>query len=720
MYSSRTRYSNGIITIALDNVTGRILELVNEKTGENYIKNSCTDMVQPFEIFVKIGERVVVAYGGDSYDIDDHVQLKPLISSFAENGETVIVVKYERIFDGGSVIPIGVEYRVVMREKSDELRFSIAVRPHESNVVVEKVIFPIINGVYLGESWRDDVLVFPDKGGLKIENPIETFATPRRNVTWKWQEYRYTYRTYNPSEKVDDNNVLERKFSGSLSMPFACYYDSKNALYIASYEKTRKVVGMSVSTYGETYAGMNFSFTQYPYTNEPWQSCEFVVALYSGDWHDGARRFRRFAEDTFGKVSSNQPEWFKKGAGLVAHYDFKYQGGGVVHKYADIPTLYAKARDLGVNHLLLAGWHKDGFDCGFPRYEVEEELGAEEELKNGVAYVKNNGGHVSFYMNSRLVNTVYDEYANMVSSCACQDLDGVPRIENYGNKTINFAVMCNNTVGWRNNLEQRIKYATDEIGIDGIYLDQIALAPPGECYAKEHGHSADDRNKGTRKLLEEVSDEYYKSHGEKLQMIHEGVSSLYGDVSCGLTCSFQNYPLGGYPEIYAYVFPEHRLVEAIYPTKNMAMRPVHVAQIATKIIDKTFVIGGYFWIYDLEEDCTFDLDDNGREYLKNALALTDYRLNLAGDAKFCDTDGVEYSPSGEGNTIIKRFCGEKYDVYACARNGYDGVVTLKIGDMLSTSIITAKNGNVSIEDVGRVNEVYLPCEPLCLVVTKKV
>lgn len=56
----------------------------------------------------------------------------------------------------------------------------------------------------------------------------------------------------------------------------------------------------------------------------------------------------------------------RRSPGLHAHYDFKYQSGEYVHRYCDIPQLAHEALDMGLDHLLLAGWQKDGFDRGFP------------------------------------------------------------------------------------------------------------------------------------------------------------------------------------------------------------------------------------------------------------------------------------------------------------------------------------------------------------------
>ncbi len=75
----------------------------------------------------------------------------------------------------------------------------------------------------------------------------------------------------------------------------------------------------------------------------------------------------------------------------MAHYDFQYQLGGIVHTFRDIPELYRQARDLGLHHLLLSGWNKDGFDYGFPHYTPNPLLGTEEDLREAIQQVRGMG-----------------------------------------------------------------------------------------------------------------------------------------------------------------------------------------------------------------------------------------------------------------------------------------------------------------------------------------
>lgn len=51
--------------------------------------------------------------------------------------------------------------------------------------------------------------------------------------------------------------------------------------------------------------------------------------------------------------------------------------------------------------------------------------------------------------------------------------------------------------------------------------------------------------------------------------------------------------------------------------QHMAMRPVHIGKISEKLMQQAYTLWVYFWIYDLEEDNTFDRDREKLSLLKN-------------------------------------------------------------------------------------------------------
>ena len=58
MYQSRYHFSGGHISIALDALSGELLELHDLRTGENFIKNSMFSAPQPLILTTTDGKRL--------------------------------------------------------------------------------------------------------------------------------------------------------------------------------------------------------------------------------------------------------------------------------------------------------------------------------------------------------------------------------------------------------------------------------------------------------------------------------------------------------------------------------------------------------------------------------------------------------------------------------------------------------------------------------------
>lgn len=106
-----------------------------------------------------------------------------------------------------------------------------------------------------------------------------------------------------------------------------------------------------------------------------------TLALHGGNWYEGAEIYKASRP----KRERKPLGWFGNSIAVCAHYDFKYQNGGVVHRFSDIPSLAATANEQGGDHLLISGWHTDGFDNGFPDYRPDADLGTEEELRSAIS-----------------------------------------------------------------------------------------------------------------------------------------------------------------------------------------------------------------------------------------------------------------------------------------------------------------------------------------------
>lgn len=668
MNKRKIRLENQYVGLAFDSVTGELVELVNNITGENLLKNWFRNRSMPFALMLRKGSEEPFCVGAPaSREAAVNNKLKPHISlASSEEGISNIRMRYEYLHSPVGDLHIAVEIGVRIVPGDPETVWTIRLEHQEPDIVVEEVRFPCLFGVYWGETWQDDTLVYPFNAGEKITNAVETYAAPPSIIHWKWQDYKYNYylNGVNSKREKDGSFVREHRYSGPLSMMWLDYYSDSHGLYLASYDEQFHVAGLHCETFGPAEPGMGFYAIRYPFleNEETWNSGRYAVAIHPGDWHWGADRYRGWRKGVGSEREIAVPEWFAKSAGLVAHYDFKYQDGTIVHKFRDLPRLYEQAKQMGLNHLLLSGWHVDGFDHGFPIYRPDPELGTAEELAEHVQAIRRNGGHVAFYINSKLLNMKYEELASLRDDYAVHNRTGLMKIERYGDDNLSFAVLCNGSEGWRHYLFETVRFLVDKIGADSMYFDQLGMSPPPFCFRADHSHRHDGWNIGYGQFLDQVNERF------AIGSMYEGVTDIHGNKICGqLISTFFYHHSGAFPELYRYTFPDQRLIDMIYPSKKQAMRPVHVSQVSRDMIDRAFLIGCYLWMYDLENDNTFQSDPDMLNYVMKVVRLRKQWLELYGQGTFLDDTEIVHSTSGVTAKTF-RFENRKTIITVCSRN----------------------------------------------------
>jgi hypothetical protein len=199
--------------------------------------------------------------------------------------------------------------------------------------------------------------------------------------------------------------------------------------------------------------------------------------------------------------------------------------------------------------------------------------------------------------------------------------------------------MCAGSKSWQDRLLDAIKYVVG-LGATGVYLDQLAMAAPRACHNPDHNHPYDGWCDGYREMLEQAN-KVKTNSGDSISIIIEGCSDMYGPVvNGGLVSTFISLHSGAFPELYRYTFPQHKLVDMVYPNQNLAMRPVHVAQRSTEMINKAFLTNMYLWIYDLVEDNSFFNDPEQLAYLLKVIDLKKLWNEKYSDFVFADERGI--------------------------------------------------------------------------------
>ena len=533
MYQSRLHATNGIISIAVDALSGEVLEFVRESTWDNVTKNHVRQTWSLFDAVVhtEFGDKRL--HAPRYLDVRADESLTPVIDIDQQETSARVTITFPKLVlhaeklgvaeakpgpdsiapvDVKVGVPVDLSAKVVIELPENECRSLWRMSlTNNTDWEVGTVAFPAIDGMWLGETWEDDVLVFPRFAGWQVVNPTKKLAADAQRITWKWQEYQYTYHLNEATGALDDRGayVLRLPYSGSASMLWMDLYDpnEKTGLYITCRTSGDHMMGLRAESFGETNPGTGMAILHETcLCRGEWESEECVFAFHEGDWHWAADEYRTWFQGVHPPMpQTHRPKWFMESAGLMAHYDFQYQGGGIVHRYKDIPHIYDLAQEMGFNHLLLSGWNRDGFDFGFPHYDTNPNLGTEQELKDALAEVKAKGGHVAFYINSRLCNVDFEDEQENLEKFAIVNRDGSRFQEKYGAADVTFASMCINS-DWRRQLRETVRYLTHDIGADSMYLDQLAMACSVKCYnpAHEHGEKRNTWNAGYTKLINEM------------------------------------------------------------------------------------------------------------------------------------------------------------------------------------------------------------------------
>ena len=653
MYHSRLNLTNRVVSFALDALTGEPLELSLECNRENILKNNFMAEASPLKVVLADGR----ALRPPKYlEILSDPSLKPDIECSQGESSAQAAVRCPALIDmaDGGRVEIAADWTLALRPDDERMYWNLSLKTAGERIAY----FPYLNGIWMGDDWTKDELLMPIHSGDKTVNPTETLSGDPITVSWKWQEYQYDFGLGGPRGiKNKDTGCFEREctYSGPCSMLYMALQNPElnMSIYLTCRDDGLRLKALRASTYGKQKPGVGLAIAHVPNIEcGVWTSEECVLMLYEGDWHKAADDYRAWREGVKRPeiARPHRPEWFLKSPGLAAHYDFKYQGGGIVHRFSDIPRIFQMAKDIGLNHLLLSGWNRGGFDNGFPLYTPDPDLGTEQELKDALSYVRGQGGHVAFYINSRLCNVKYEELKALYENGAAMRKDGSLYIEKYGADNLNFACMCSGDEAWQKRLADTVDYLTNTIGADSMYLDQLGMATGVMCYNKNHRHGADLAawNQGYEEILGRMREHYAQ---EGVALLFEGASDVHARGASGQLISTMFFN-GAFPELYKYTFPDDVLVDMMCPAAHSAMRPATIARKSTFLLYRAFCVGSYLWIYDLEEDNTFRRDPEQLDRLRRVIKVRQAWLDAYGHGRFTDTVALRELPDG---LIVKRF-----------------------------------------------------------------
>ncbi|MBQ3229819.1 MAG: hypothetical protein IJB49_02250 [Clostridia bacterium] len=218
-----------------------------------------------------------------------------------------------------------------------------------------------------------------------------------------------------------------------------------------------------------------------------------VWELFDGNWYDAAMLYREFflkyavwKPETDENGRKDNPDWMKK----VAHWwRVRMQNN---EQYVD-EILEANA-DLGYDSPVhLYDWFEIPYDNDYPHY-----FPARPAFHTGVKRLQENGVKVMPYINARLWDTrdrgLEDwQFTEKALPNCTKNRRGEPFIEMYSSKesdgsSVRLSIMCPSTACWQEKVTEIVSKLLNEVGVNAVYMDQIAAAQPYPCEDRSHSH----------------------------------------------------------------------------------------------------------------------------------------------------------------------------------------------------------------------------------------
>jgi len=563
---------NKFLYITFDDEKSNIISLKNTLTWDNYLKKPFYNSL--FKIFC-LSQKINLKEEFLPGDIEE-------IKIMEDTGSQKLVISFKNILSKSKKDHVDIKVKITIEILKDdwETLWYIHIDNRSSKYKVVEILFPYIKGIYLGDNWEDDYIIFPHHAGEKTKNPVKEYTSERFKNFWR-------------AQTLQEDNLFYREinYCGLASMDWMYYYDFENGFYISSYDDKFLVTGLRVETGGPKDPWMGFSFRKYKLISpdEKWHSSPYAIAITNKDWHWGAKRYRRWI-DKFIKIQEN-PSYLKDEYELNQCYNFK-RDGVIYNRFENIPSMFKEGQKFfGMKHMFIASWNRMGFDQNYPEYHPDMELGTPWELYQGCSYVNKNGGFVTFYINSRLFHIESDFFETLGKKWAIKNEGKEMIFEQYGPHK--FVVNCPSNRDWQKFLIDMACWLVKSYGIKGVYLDQLGSAEPFPCYDESHSHQEiGEFNQGYLKVLEEIITKIREINPDTFLII-ENCGDIYSGYVWG-NLTWNGDPYDEFFNLFKYTFPEYTQIHMVNPKRDLQGR--ERTERLYRDIARAILLGAVFWL----------------------------------------------------------------------------------------------------------------------------
>ncbi len=606
----------------------------------------------------------VRSFGGDLAD----QAFVTLTGNLVEVGRDGRRTRWEcRLVAGESEAP-SVIFRATSTTDGDTVRWNYAVTNREPEVTVCGVTFPIIGGVRLSASWREDRVLWPSlyQGALIDDlTSAEAFEAQAK-------------------EACKGVARLHGMYQGDLCLPFFVHLGRETSFGLMVLDPTHEVIALDGS---RDEAGMTYQVTTYPRipAGKTWRFGDIEVFRHRhGDWHQPADRYRKWL------VSEGlRPE--RPGRGDIAAFMYGRWDG----LRPEEAIRWAKALDIRDVCLwvVLYGRGDQYYPCYFPPLE----LGVE-GLARQLEQLRTAGLSPYFYTNGYLLSPLQtagdarewsekfpQQYPAWLAEGDTGYGDAVARYRATGREFAGgwleqpggilpprvrrvdfqwgefpvyfwhqrpFWAACVAAPEWRKLFRDTARLHA-EMGASGIFMDQVAAMHPELCAASGHGHDSESFGLWNRAYLRLLAET--KQAGQAIRkgffIEVEGASDLYARHVDRFLCSFGPPPARGFPRLLRYTVPWARTDAGQFGLEEVA--PI------TEHIERTLLLGCIFRVSGGGPTGDDDPDDprlkgEAARLLRSAIGVRRALSDFIDRGRYMDDVGLESDGCDEARWFDSR------------------------------------------------------------------
>lgn len=541
----RYTIQNEFMSYSLDE-QGFVCSVCNKKTGHMY----CTAPGELFRLIYKIEdfeERPVNAADQDAPQIK------------AEGNVLTVVYPSLKTPDGVQQVCL----TFTMTLEGDTL-YVVSQIQNDSQVEVMELQTTALAGLSrLGDEPEKDFLMVPYMLGQRIANPYTV------------DFFKYSTMFKKKYERQDNiHSDLDLPYPGYSCMQWFSLYNEKESIYIGNQDPNHMIISHHIERRVADNT-LRMGVCQYPFLTkgESFTAPPIAYAFLEGDWHTGAKYYRKWMDEVYGWKPPQRSQWMQEFQGWLRCI-FRVQSGEFNFRFSDIPRMFDEVQAAGLNTLFVLGWPQGGFGRLRPDYWLDPRY--EEDFKKGVEYVHSKGGKLLMYVSyfavdeaskyfreeggeATLTRDIWGQYTRFSETYA---MDGSYR------KLINTPrdqlCTCSGSDMWHEKMRKSADYCLS-LGADGVLYD-LGGYRPLFCCATNHDHQKPNQARASKAARYADLRKNIREKGDRA-ILMEFVIDIYAqymDIAQGSLFVPRRKDL--IPEVFRYTFPE-----VIMTNRNQAL-----------------------------------------------------------------------------------------------------------------------------------------------------